>query len=53
MVIEQVFGGGNRMHEKKNGRKIDREFIGFTLISGLISFGYNVVMTVIPFPPLL
>lgn len=36
------------MHEKKNGRKIDREFIGFTLISGLISFGYNVVMTVIP-----
>ena len=36
------------MHEKKTGRKIDREFIGFTLISGLISFGYNVVMTVIP-----
>ncbi|WP_455617059.1 MFS transporter [Eisenbergiella sp.] len=31
-----------------NGRKINREFIGFTLISGLISFGYNVVMTVIP-----
>lgn len=35
-------------HEKKTSRKIDREFIGFTLISGLISFGYNVVMTVIP-----
>ena len=48
MVIEQAFDGGNRMHEKKTGRKIDREFIGFTLISGLISFGYNVVMTVIP-----
>lgn len=30
------------------GQKISREFIGFTLISGLISFGYNVVMTVIP-----
>lgn len=30
------------------GRSINREFIGFTLISGLISFGYNVVMTVIP-----
>lgn len=28
--------------------KANREFIGFTLISGLISFGYNVVMTVIP-----
>lgn len=28
--------------------KVNREFIGFTLISGLISFGYNVVMTVIP-----
>lgn len=48
MVIEQMFDGGGRMHEKKTGRKIDREFIGFTLISGLISFGYNVVMTVIP-----
>lgn len=30
------------------GRRINREFIGFTLVSGLISFGYNVVMTVIP-----
>lgn len=36
------------MHEDRSGRKINREFIGFTLISGLISFGYNVVMTVIP-----
>lgn len=36
------------MHENRSGRKINREFIGFTLISGLISFGYNVVMTVIP-----
>ena len=34
MVIEQMFDGGGRMHEKKTGRKIDREFIGFTLISG-------------------
>lgn len=30
------------------GRRINKEFISFTLISGLISFGYNVVMTVIP-----
>ena len=27
MVIEQMFDGGGRMHEKKTGRKIDREFI--------------------------
>ena len=34
MVIEQAFDGGNRMHEKKTGRKIDREFIGLHLFQG-------------------
>lgn len=45
IAIEQMFftGAGDM-----RGQKFDREFIGFTLISGLISFGYNVVMTVIP-----
>lgn len=33
---------------RNRGKRICLEFAAFTLISGLISFSYNVVMTVIP-----
>lgn len=39
--------GGNP-HRDIQKRKINREFIGFTIVSGLISFGYNAVMIIIP-----